>query len=137
MNNTMVVVDDIGEGDNALFCITDNSACCRSTSQGEFRFPNGSLVPTANAQQDFYRNRGSQFIRLNRRNGASSPLGKYSCDIPNASGVSQRIFLKVGKPFSGPFKMPSHQSSTIMLTRDLYACLKFMVLLEKKVTRRI
>ena len=135
MNNTMVVVDDIGEGENALFCVTDNSACCRSTGQGEFMFPNGSLVPTANAQRDFYRNRGSQFIRFNRRNGATSPLGKYSCDIPNASGDLQRIFLEVGKPFSDPFKMsPSNKPSTIMVTRDLYTCSKCSFFLKTSTT---
>ena len=100
-NNTAIMVDDIGQGDtDGLLCVTGNTACCRSTGEGEFKFPNGSMVPTNNAGRDFFRNRGSQFIRLNRRNSATSPLGKYSCEIPNASGVLQSIFLDVGKTFS-------------------------------------
>ena len=100
-NNTAIMVDDIGQGDtDGLLCVTGNTACCSNSRQGEFKFPDGSIVPTSNAGQDFFRNRGSQLIRLNRRNGATSPLGKYSCEIPNARGVSQSIFLDVGKTFS-------------------------------------
>ena len=95
LNNTAVMVEDIGEGENALFCVTDNISCCKDSRQGEFLFPNGTQVPVFGARQDFYRNRDSQIIRMNRRNGAMSPVGRYGCEIPDANGVLQRIFIQV------------------------------------------
>jgi hypothetical protein len=96
LNNSVVLVSNIGEEDDALLCTTDNQECC-TNRQGEFHYPDGSQVPTFSAGQDFYRNRGSQFIRLNRRNGALSPTGRYRCDIPDASGNTQSIFISVGE----------------------------------------
>ncbi len=87
-------MDDIGEDDEALFCVTDSLSCCRSTRcQGEFYFPDETTVPIRILARNFYRNRGNRFIRLNRRNSAKSPIGKYCCEIPDASGVVQRVYI--------------------------------------------
>jgi hypothetical protein len=110
LNNSVVLVGDIGEGDDALLCFTDNQDCC-TNRRGEFYFPDGSRVPTSLAGQDFYRNRGSQFIRLNRRNGAVSPVGTYRCELPDANGMISVILIRIGK-FSC--------SATIDITRTFY-----------------
>lgn len=91
------MLEDIGEGDDALICATNNKLCCQDSRQGHFLFPDGSLVPVASAGQDFYRNRGSYIIRLNRRNGATSPVGRYGCEIPDENGALQRIFIHVSE----------------------------------------
>ena len=96
-NNSMVSILAIGEGDNALLCKTNKQDCCGTLQNrfGEFYYPNGVRVPIRIAGQDFYRNRGDQLIRLNRRGGASSPTGKYFCEIPDADGVTQKIFINI------------------------------------------
>ena len=43
--------------------------------------------------EGFYRNRAEQLIRLNRREGTSSPTGRYRCEIPSASGEMANIFI--------------------------------------------
>lgn len=97
-NNTVVLVDDIGEEENALLCITNNADCCSgSIRAGEFYFPNSnSPVLISREGGDFYRNRGTQLIRLNRRNGATSPTGIFRCEIPDAKGVMQNMLINIG-----------------------------------------
>ena len=49
LNNSIVAINYIGEGDNALLCMTHKPDCCKppngNTSQGEFYYPNHSAVP--------------------------------------------------------------------------------------------
>ena len=96
LNNTVVLVDDIGEEGNALLCVTSEQDCCTTDRRGEFYYPDGVLVPTRNIGDDFYRNRGDGFIRLNKRNGATSLTGRYRCEIPDAAGNLQNIVIEVG-----------------------------------------
>ena len=88
-NNSAAPLLDVGEGENALLCKTDREECCGTLPNrfGEFYYPNGVQVPIAKQQQGFYRNRGQQVIRLNRRVGVTSPTGRYRCEIPDADGV--------------------------------------------------
>ncbi len=86
---------DIGEGDDALLCVTDNTECCRTGADGEFFYPDGTAVGFSSINS-IYRNRGEQLIRLNRRNGATSPLGRYRCAIPDASGVTRSVLITIG-----------------------------------------
>ena len=60
---------------------------------GHFYYPNGVQVPVSGENQDFYVTRGAQVIRLNRRDGIRSPKGRYRCEIPNASGEMQNIYI--------------------------------------------
>ena len=94
-NNSAVPLTEIREGDNALHCKTDKEECCGTVPNrfGEFYYPNGVRVPIARQQQGFYRNRGEQIIRLNRREGITSPTGMYRCEIPNADDVMVKIYI--------------------------------------------
>lgn len=97
MNNSVVLLEDIGEGDNALLCFTERLTCCDGGNRaGEFFFPNGTLVQISSSNANFYRNRGIKHIRLNRRNDATTPTGRYRCQIPDASGELQDIFIHIG-----------------------------------------
>ena len=99
LNNSVIAIERIGENDQALICHTDKVECCatRPNRFGEFHYPNGVLVPVAKRAHGFYRNRGSQLIRLNRRPGVVSPTGVYRCEIPDSSGhgTMQSIFVNL------------------------------------------
>ena len=86
-NGSDVLMTDIGEAENALFCITDLASCCNSESNrmGEWFFPNGSKVPIKAQSDGFYRDRGPRVVRLNRKNGTQSPTGLYCCEVPDAA----------------------------------------------------
>ena len=88
---------DIGEGESALYCRTDRESCCGAPPYraGQFYYPNGSLVPISGAGQGFYRDRHTQQIRLNRRQGVIAPTGMYRCEIPDASGVTWRLLANL------------------------------------------
>ncbi len=89
------MITDIGEGDNALLSVmTANTECCRTGANGEFFYPDGTAVGFS-FSNSLYRNSGEQLIRLNRRNGATSPLGRYRCAIPDASGVTRSVYINI------------------------------------------
>ena len=92
-----MALDDIGEGDDALRCLTDQTACCRqpyvSIQVGNWFFPNGTRVPSSSAGWDFHRTRGQSVVRLLRRRGGEE--GIYSCVIPDAMNVIQTIYIGV------------------------------------------
>ena len=97
-NNSEVLLTDIGEGDDALLCVTDSTQCCRGSDNpnggglGEWYFPNGTLVPTGSTTS-IYRNRDNSTVRLNRKNNAQSPIGVYRCDVPDANEITQSIYI--------------------------------------------
>lgn len=66
---------------------------------GEFVFPGGQddvPIRIAVGALGYYRDRGSQFIRLNRLSNATL-TGRFGCTIPNASGTNSSLFINVGK----------------------------------------
>ena len=93
-NNSLVNLEDIGEERDALFCITNLTACCRpgenGTALGNWFFPNGTRVPS---DGDFYRDRGQMMIRLNHKRGGED--GIYCCEIPDSMNVIQTIYIGV------------------------------------------
>ena len=100
-NNSVFLMTEIGEASMALLCVTNNTNCCQSNRMGEWFYPNNTQVPTSGARLNFYRNRDSQVVRLNRRNNALSPTGKYHCEVVDASGTSQTLTANIiGKLYS-------------------------------------
>ena len=98
-NDSTVLRTDIGEGNAALQCTTDNTTCCSNTPPekraGEFYFPNGSAVPIqGTATFGYYRNRGSQLIRLNRRPN-SVQTGQFQCEIPDGGGTIVMLQINI------------------------------------------
>ena len=92
-----MALDDIGEGDDALRCLTDQTACCRqpyvSIQVGNWFLPNGTRVPSSGSRWDFHRTRGQSAILLHRRRGGEE--GIYSCVIPDTMNVTQTIYIGV------------------------------------------
>ena len=99
-NNSLVTLEDIGEGDDGLLCVTDQPACCRHpytgvnvSTIGDWYFPNGSRVRSSGDQWDFYRTRGQSVVSLHRRKGGAT--GIYCCVVPDAMNVTQIICIGV------------------------------------------
>ena len=98
-NNSIVLLSDIGEGSNALFCLTDRTQCCTREAgdgRGRWHFPTGSRVTRDNANLDFYAIRGYSSIRLNRRSDAVAPTGIYICRLPDeATDIGMNMHIGV------------------------------------------
>ena len=94
-----MLLSDIGEGSNALFCLTDRIQCCTTEAgdaRGSWRFPNGSDVTRDDANLDFYAIRGYSSIFLNRRSDAVAPTGIYRARLPDeATGSSNNLYIGV------------------------------------------
>ena len=92
-----MTLEDIGENDtDALLCMTNLTACCRShtgLSLGNWFLPNGTRVPSYNVSSDFYRDRGQMVVRMKRRGGGED--GIYRCEIPDSTKVNQTIYIGV------------------------------------------
>ena len=99
-NNSLVTLEDIGQNDTALVCMTNFPACCRPpyTSEnrsalGNWFFPNGTRVPSKSKQCNFYRSRSQMVLHLHRRRGGEE--GIYRCEIPDSMNVTQTIYIGV------------------------------------------
>ena len=98
-NNSIVTLEDIGDDDDALLCITDQRNCCRPshtvmrTVFGGWYFPNGTWVPSAGQQWDFHRTRGQSVVLLHRRRDGED--GIYRCEIPDIEHVNRSIYIGV------------------------------------------
>ena len=103
-NNSIVLLSDIGEGSNALFCLTDRIQCCTTESglnQGGWRFPNDTSVILNDTNFLFYRIRGYSSVSLNRKNEAMGPTGTFTCRIPNSQSEANMIlFIRVSNDAS-------------------------------------
>ena len=95
LNNSAIALSEIGEGEKALYCKTDKEDCCGTVPNrfGKFYYPSGVEVSVAWQQHGFYRNRGDKIIRLNRKEGITSPTGTYQCEIPNADDEIVNIYI--------------------------------------------
>ena len=100
-NNSLVILEEIGENGDALTCVTDQPFCCRppytsvvgQTALGNWLFPNGTRVLSSGMHWDFHRTRGQMLLRLHRRKGGEN--GIYHCVIPDATNVTQTIYIGV------------------------------------------
>ena len=99
-NNSLVTLEDIGQRDSALLCVTNFTACCRPHYNGEYwsvlgswYFLNGTKVPSYFLMWDFYRDREKMMVLLHRRRGGVE--GIYHCEIPNSMNVTQTIYIGV------------------------------------------
>ena len=88
-NNSIVTLDDIAEGSEALMCYTDREDCCNlGIRSGEWYYPNGRQVGTNGTGTGFYRNRGPSVVSLHRRENIVMPVGVFHCEIPYGNGYS-------------------------------------------------
>ena len=86
-NHTIV---NLETGDNMILnCFTNKSGCCKHMyegGEGEWIFPNQSIVRRFSFGDDFYRNRGEVgegVVNLIWNKDATIPTGIFCCIIPN------------------------------------------------------
>ena len=97
-NNSIVNIEDVGEGVDAMACQTDKRPCCgtRPNRFGEWYYPNGSRVPIEGEGALFYRNRNDEgLVLLNRRpwTHETASIGLFCCELPDASDINQTLCI--------------------------------------------
>ncbi len=96
-NNSILNIEDIGEGDHALACQTVRRPCCGTTPYrfGEWYYPNGTRVPIEGENATFYRNRSDEgLVLLSRRNQeTTSSTGLFCCVLPDGSDVNHKLCI--------------------------------------------
>ena len=94
-SNSIVTRTDIGTGSAALLCTTTYSPCCSSANpETQWYFPNGSQVQN-NGGLPYYRTRNTGRTVLLHRNPQGTTTGIFRCDILDASGVLQSMFVGI------------------------------------------
>ena len=113
-NNSVVTVTDIGSSFfmSALFCLTPSLECCSdyetpnaASVTREWYLPDGRPVTSDNSP--FIRSRVSSAVSLhdNRFSLNTAPSGVYRCEIPDASGTSQNIYVGIYPQGDGELQM--------------------------------
>ena len=90
-NNSVMLFSDIGEGGEALYCLTERIQCC-SAESGQWRLPDNSAV-SENTSSDLYQGRGASFVALKRRSNVMSPTGVYTCMILDSMNVLRTLSI--------------------------------------------
>lgn len=89
INNRVVSLNGIGNNSPALLCLTNNTQCCIVLSvSGEWYMPDGNPV-----KETPHRERDSTVVHLLRNYDATSPTGVFHCEIPDAFGTLQNIYV--------------------------------------------
>ena len=96
-NNSFIYYYDIGTGDLALKCVTDNVDCCNDTSVGNWRDVRGSPVQEGrDGTSCLYVTRGDGEISLNRKSGCTDHTsGLWRCYILDSSGDMQSLYIYI------------------------------------------
>ena len=108
-----MTLGDIGEGGDALLCITNLTACCRPPYTGDmvgglgnWYFPNETRLHSdgVNGEEwDFYTTRSQMVIHMNRRRAGVE--GIYHCEIPDTMNVTQTIYIGVYSANTGEWSI--------------------------------
>ena len=114
-----MTLGEIGEESAALFCLTNKTDCCNTPQgiMGHWYFPNRSSIKHKISGDDIYRDRGPSYVRLQRRNSAQT-TGVFRCEVPDASGTNQQLYVGVYPVNSGSPSITGllYNRSTLTLT---------------------
>ena len=94
-NNSLVTLENIGEDNTALLCMTNLVTCCRppytNRGIGNWYFPNETIVQSSN--WNIHRTRGQMVVYMHHRRGGEN--GIYRCEIHDSMNVMQNIYIGV------------------------------------------
>ena len=134
-----VLITDIGVSllaypnpGSSLVCNTSNvnTHCCRTKdnpngpSLGEWYFPNGTIVPRPrdNPNGDFITTRFTHQVHLNRRNNTTTPLGTYTCVVPDMkNAMNHNTTITLGESIANSSFFFPHNNHLILLS-DIDEC---------------
>ena len=108
-NNSLVTLEDIGENNASLFCMTNLTACCRpadvknGSSSANWFFPNQIRVPNEKPNSAIYRTRSKSKVQMHRRRGGME--GIYYCEILDSINALQNIYIGVYNTSTGRYKV--------------------------------
>ena len=93
-NNSVVTQADIGDRFRgpALYCLTPSTECCSSSVSGEWYLPDET--PVSSSTTPFSRSQVPSAVSL-LRNSATPPTGVFRCEIPDASGTRQDVYVGI------------------------------------------
>ena len=92
-NNSIVAVEAIGEGLDALVCFTNRENCCSGVEAARWLLPDDTVV--GGSGDGVYESRGLDILTLNRQTGTELDSGLYRCEIPDAEGVNRTLYVGV------------------------------------------
>ena len=112
-NNSIVILENIGEGGDALLCITSLPICCHHDNTGRpvfgnWFFPNGTKVSSSG---EMFITRGQMVVYMNRRRGGVE--GIYHCQIPDTMNVTQTLYIGVYSASTGEWWLCVHPCSAL------------------------
>ena len=93
-----MTLEDIGDGNDALFCMT-NLTGVNGSAIGDWYFPNGTAVFSTHNDSEIHKTGGEMAVRLNRRRGGEE--GIYHCEIADSMDVNQSIYVGVYNTSTG------------------------------------
>ena len=99
VNNSFVNRQTIGTGDDALKCVTNNTACCTDQDVADWTDPTDAAVGQGTPHSSYlylYVTRGDGVVSLNHRNNGVA--GMWRCSIPDSTGMMQNIYIYTGSP---------------------------------------
>ena len=107
-NDSIVILENIGEGGDSLLCVNSLTVCCHQTNTGgsvlgNWFFPNGTEVSSSG---EMFITRGQMVVRLNRRRGKVE--GIYRCEILDATNVNQTLYIGLYSATTGEWWLYVH-----------------------------
>jgi hypothetical protein len=118
-NNSLVTLDGI----SILYCLTPSTECCGSSVSGEWYFPGGAAV--SSSTRIFRRSQVPSAVSL-RRSSGTPPTGVYRCEIPDASGTSQSIYVGIYPQGDGKIRSHIENDNYYHLGQRLSSHLNFL-----------
>ena len=119
-NNSVVNITDIGTGNAALHCTTTYIPCCFS-GDGWWYFPDGSEVERFSATYYRSRSRDPGTIHLHR-NSEATTTGVFHCEILDASGDLQSIYVGIYTATTGEPCTTSQEPVNMHMIRMRISC---------------
>ena len=97
LNNSYIYYANIGNGYNALKCVTDNPNCCTDSYDGNWNDETGTVVHEGRDNTScLYVTRGNGEISLNRKSDCiPDTSGLWRCDIADYNDEIQSIYIYI------------------------------------------
>ena len=100
-NNSILLASMVGINETAVVCRTERRPCCKtgSAKDGEWYYPNNSMVPRMKEYWLFYRDRTDNgTINLNRVSETNEVTGKFCCHAPDqhCDGLNHILCVELG-----------------------------------------
>ena len=86
------ICDIVPNSSFTVSCHSDKEGCCEG-AQGQWKFPNGSVVPEENNSISV--TRGNGLLRLTPADNVTMPGGEYCCGAQDGRGTNRTVCVKL------------------------------------------